>query len=126
MLLGCDPVGDALVEDVEGERTGVNDFVVEGAEVELRAEGLLGSIAEGEDLSQDFLDYLRRDLRTAADVMVRHVITAGEDATLPELAELMTKHAIKSLPILRDGRVVGIVSRSDLVEAIARAPAMLV
>ena len=92
----------------------------------VRSDWWLGMIAEGEDLSQDFLDYLRRDLRTAADVMVRHVITAGEDATLPQLAELMTKHAIKSLPILRDGRVVGIVSRSDLVEAIARAPAMLV
>jgi CBS domain-containing protein len=36
------------------------------------------------------------------------------------------KHAIKRLPILRDGKVIGIVSRSDLVAAIARAPAMLV
>jgi CBS domain-containing protein len=35
------------------------------------------------------------------------------------------KHGIKRLPILRDGRVVGIVSRSDLVAALARAPAML-
>ena len=47
-------------------------------------------------------------------------------ATLPELAELMLKHAIKRLPVLRDGKVVGIVSRADLVAAIARTPAMLV
>lgn len=86
----------------------------------------LGVFADGEELSQDFLDYIRRDTRSAADVMVRHVITAGEHATLPELAELMTTHAIKRIPILRDGRVAGIVSRADLVAALARAPAMLV
>src|SRR5437879_3950366 len=57
----------------------------------LRRDWWLGLIAEGEELSQDFLDHLRRDLRTAADVMVRHVITANEQATVPQLAELMMK-----------------------------------
>jgi CBS domain-containing protein len=86
----------------------------------------LGVIAEGEELPQDFLDYIRRDTRTATDVMVRHVFTAQETTTLPELAELMIKHAIKRVPILRDGKLVGIVSRADLVAAIAASPAMLV
>jgi CBS domain-containing protein len=86
----------------------------------------LGVIAEGEELPQDFLDYIRRDTRTAADVMVRQVLTAEESTTLPELAELMIKHAIKRLPILRDGKLVGVVSRADLVAAIAASPAMLV
>jgi CBS domain-containing protein len=58
--------------------------------------------------------------------MVRHVFTADESTTLPQLAELMIKHGIKRLPILRDGNVVGIVSRADLIAAIARSPAMLV
>jgi CBS domain-containing protein len=58
--------------------------------------------------------------------MVRPVITAAESATLPELAETMIAHRVKRLPILRDGRLVGIVSRSDLVRAIATAPEMLV
>lgn len=86
----------------------------------------LGVIAEGEELPQDFLDYIRRDTRTAADVMVRHVFTAQEDTTLPELAELMIKNGIKRLPVLREGKVVGVVSRADLVAAIAGSPAMLV
>lgn len=86
----------------------------------------LGVIAEGEELPQDFLDYIRRDTRTAADVMVRQVFSATETTTLPELAELMIKHAIKRLPILRDGKLLGIVSRADLVAAIAASPAMLV
>jgi CBS domain-containing protein len=94
--------------------------------VRARRDWWLGVIAEGEELPQDFLDYLRRDTRTAADVMVRHVITAEEHTPLPQLAELILSHAIKRLPVLRDGKVVGIVSRSDLVAAIVRTPAMLV
>jgi CBS domain-containing protein len=86
----------------------------------------LGVIAEGEELPQDFLDYIRRDTRTASDVMVRQVFTAEESTTLPELAELMIKHAIKRLPIMRDGKLIGVVSRADLVAAIAASPAMLV
>ncbi len=48
-LLGCDPGSDSGVEDVEGQGAGVDDLIVEGAEVELRAEGLLGAGAEFED-----------------------------------------------------------------------------
>jgi CBS domain-containing protein len=94
--------------------------------VRARRDWWLGVIAEGEELPQDFLDYIRCDTRTAVDVMVRHVITAPENATLPELAELMIKHSIKRLPILREGKVIGIVSRADLVTALAGNPAMLV
>jgi CBS domain-containing protein len=37
----------------------------------------------------------------------------------------MVEHAIKRVPVLRDGKLVGIVSRADLVAAIARMPALL-
>ena len=93
--------------------------------VRARRDWWLGVIAEGETLPEDFLDYLRQDMRTAADVMVRPVHTAVESTTLPELAEAMIKHTVKRLPVLRDGKVVGVVSRSDLVAAIARDPTML-
>jgi CBS domain-containing protein len=94
--------------------------------VRVRRDWWLGVMAEGEELPQDFLDYLRQDTRTAADVMVPHLITINEDNTLPQIAELMIKHAIKRLPVLREEKLVGIVSRADLVAAIARTPAMLV
>jgi CBS-domain-containing membrane protein len=94
--------------------------------VRARRDWRLGVIGEGEAPPQDFLDYLRQDTRTAADVMVRHVIAVEEQTALPELAELMINHGIKRLPVLRDGKVVGIVNRADLVTAIARSPAMLV
>ncbi len=86
----------------------------------------LGLIAEGEELSQDYLDYLRGDTRSAGEIMARSVVTADPDATLPQLAELMVAHGVTRIPILRNRRVIGIVSRSDLVAAIARTPATLV
>lgn len=94
--------------------------------VRTRRDWWLGVIAEGEEMPQDFLDYIRRDTRSASDVMVKHVLTIDEQTTAPQIAELMLKHAVKRLPVLRDGKLVGIVSRADLVAAIARTPGMLI
>ena len=91
-----------------------------------RRDRWLTLLAEGERLGQEFLDYIRADGRSAAEVMVRDVRTAREQTALPELAEMMIQHGVKRIPIVKDGRVVGIVARSDLVRAIADAPAMLV
>jgi CBS domain-containing protein len=91
-----------------------------------RRDWWLGMLAEGEELPQALLDYMRRDTRTAADIMARHVITADRATTLPGLAEQMIAHGIKRIPIIGNGRVVGIVSRADMITALARAPAMLV
>jgi CBS domain-containing protein len=96
------------------------------ASVQARRDWWIGQMAEGEEMSREFLEYLRVDTRTAADVMATGIITADERASVPQLAELMVNHEIKRVPILRDGRLVGIVSRADLVAAIARAPAMAV
>ena len=53
-----------------------------------------------------------------ADVMTRDVVTAGEESTLREIADLFLKHGIKRVPILRDRSVVGVVSRVDLLQAL--------
>lgn len=52
------------------------------------------------------------------DVMTSDIVTADENASLAEVSELMLKHAIKRVPIVRDGMVVGIVSRVDLLQAL--------
>lgn len=82
----------------------------------------LGLIAEGETLSLDFLDYLREDHKAASDLMVRQVVTATPKTTLAELAEMMISHGVKRIPIIDGGSLVGIVSRSDLLRAIAGTP----
>lgn len=55
---------------------------------------------------------------TAKEVMTKVVVTATEDAPLWEIAETLEKKKIKRLPIVRDGHVVGIVSRANLLQAL--------
>jgi CBS domain-containing protein len=56
---------------------------------------------------------------TADDVMTKKVTTAAEDTPLSRLAGMMITRRINRVPILRDGKLVGIVSRADLVRALA-------
>jgi CBS domain-containing protein len=57
----------------------------------------------------------------AENVMTRPVISVGEDADLSEIARTLDKHKIKRLPVLRDGKLVGIISRADIVRALSQA-----
>jgi predicted transcriptional regulator len=63
----------------------------------------------------------RRPVQTAADVMTRTVIALAEVDTVTEAARTLTHHRIKRAPVLRDGRVVGIVTKSDLLRPYLRA-----
>lgn len=55
----------------------------------------------------------------AGDVMTKEVIHVSEQTPLGDLVGLMEKHNIKRLPVLSDGKLVGIVSRADLLRALA-------
>lgn len=63
-------------------------------------------------------DYLRSHSHHVADVMTRDVVTADEETDLKEIAGLMQRKGIKRVPIVRDGRVVGIVSRANLLQGL--------
>ena len=66
--------------------------------------------------------YLKSHGLTARDVMTREPITVTEDTPLEEIAMLLERKAIKRVPVLRDGKLVGIVSRADLLHGlVARA-----
>ena len=64
-------------------------------------------------------DYLRAHGQRAEDVMTREVVTASEDTPLPQLAALLEKHHVKRVPVVRQGRLVGIVSRANLLQGFA-------
>ena len=54
---------------------------------------------------------------TAFDIMTRDVITVTAETTIRELAEIMTRHRIGSVPVVDDkGALIGIVTESDLIE----------
>jgi CBS domain-containing protein len=82
----------------------------------------LNLLAEGTDLAPSFMECISVENQRARNLMVGPVITASPDATLPDLADLLVRHHIKRLPILRNGKLVGIVSRADLIRALARTP----
>jgi len=67
----------------------------------------------------DAEEYIKAHAKQVADIMTRNVITAEPDTPLQEIAEILEKYTIKRVPIVRDGRLVGIVSRANLVQAIA-------
>ena len=78
-----------------------------------RREWWLALLAEGEALSPDFLSGFRRPERVASDIMSRPVITVAEDTDTGEIARLLAAHRIKRVPVVRNGQVVGIVSREN-------------
>ena len=69
-------------------------------------------------------DYVKSHGRHAQDVMTRSVVSVGEDAPLDEIAATLEKHRIKRVPVVTDGKVVGIVSRANLLHGlVATKPA---
>jgi CBS domain-containing protein len=52
---------------------------------------------------------------TARNVMSTGLVTIGEEASLEEAARLMVKKRFKKLPVLRDGKLVGIITSMDIV-----------
>lgn len=67
----------------------------------------------------DAQDYIKSRSHRVADVMTRDLVTVTEDTPVGEIAKILETRRIKRVPVLRDGKVAGIVSRTDLVRALA-------
>ncbi|MBB4238238.1 CBS domain-containing protein [Rhizobium esperanzae] len=65
--------------------------------------------------------FVKRCAWRVGDVMTPDPLTIDEDAALSRVAELMQERGIKRIPVLRDGKLVGIVSRADLLQVIYSA-----
>jgi CBS domain-containing protein len=104
-----------------------------------QAGDLVGVITEGDLLRRDELgterdrpwwlrllvsparqaaDFTRAHGRHVRDVMTPAVISVAHDAKLEEVVATMEQNRVKRLPVTRDGRVVGVISRSDLLRAL--------
>lgn len=64
-------------------------------------------------------DVLARGGDLVSDIMTRSVITVGEDTDPETIAGMLIEQKIRRLPVVRDGEVVGIISRSDLIRLFA-------
>jgi CBS domain-containing protein len=70
-------------------------------------------------LGDSAVDYVREHGRRVSDVMTSDPITVTEDATLEEIVDAMETNGVKRLPVMKDGRLVGLVSRANLMQAVA-------
>ena len=64
-------------------------------------------------------EYVKAHARMVGDIMTRTVVTATPETSLRAIAELLEKNSIKRVPIVKSRKVVGIVSRANLVQALA-------
>lgn len=70
---------------------------------------------------QHFGEELRRALGTTAkDIMTQKVITVDPEAEVEDVATLMVEKRVNPIPVVEDGRLVGIVSRTDLIKLLVR------
>ena len=112
-------ISGAPVLDADGRLVGV---VSEG-DLMRRLEGDAGRrswwlklLASPEERARD---YTKSHGRLAGDVMTREVVTVAEDTPVGEIAHLLERRRIKRVPVVRDGKVVGIVSRANLLHGLA-------
>jgi CBS domain-containing protein len=66
-------------------------------------------------------DYVHTHARKVGDLMTRDVVTVSESTSLADAVTLMQAHNVKRLPVIEQGRVVGIVARADLLKALVKA-----
>ncbi len=125
-LLSDSGISAAPVQDRDGRLLGMvseGDLLRPvGQEIAEKRAWWLNILADGTDLSPTFLESIRVGNRLARDLMMTPVVTASPETTVPVLADMLVRHHVKRLPIVRDGKLVGIVSRADLVRALALHP----
>jgi CBS domain-containing protein len=85
-----------------------------------RQEHWLEMLSEGLELAPEFLKGILEQNSKVHTVMSKGVITVTEDMPAREVAHLMYTKNIKRVPVVRDGKLVGILSRSDLIRALSQ------
>ncbi len=84
---------------------------ISGAPVTGKNGKIIGVVSEA--------DIVAKKGKDVKSIMTKKIICAAEDDPVERIAQLMTTHSIKRLPVMRGDKIVGIVSRADIVSAIA-------
>lgn len=78
---------------------------------------ILGGIIYLDSFAQYFEELKKTVAQKVEELMTEDVIKINEDANNEEMATLMVEHNINRLPVVRDGKLVGIVSRADIIKS---------
>ena len=121
-------VGGAPVVDGDGTVIGLlndDDLIVQDVRLHVPTVlSLLGAYLELPSSQHKFENELRKAVgATVGDVMSREPTMCREDDTLEQVATLMHEENLRRLPVVRDGKLVGIVARGDVLRAlVSRGP----
>jgi CBS domain-containing protein len=88
------------------------------AGTETRRPWWLRILASEETVAQD---YIKARAHRVENVMTRDVVTVSPDTPLQEVANLLESKRIKRVPVVSNGQLVGIVSRANIIQAVASA-----
>lgn len=80
---------------------------------------LAGIISEKDFIQLAFYDSI--DEAKVSDFMITDVITMGKEASLLEISELFMNSNYKRIPILEDNKLIGIISRKDILKYILKS-----
>lgn len=121
-LMACHNISGLPVVDSEGYLQGIiteSDLLLKGQIAMPDARAQKNSIfAPHPDGVQEA--YRRSHETLVEDAMTRKVLTFMEDSLASDIAREMIEHAVNRVPIVRDRKVVGIVSRRDIILALAK------
>ena len=120
-LLAARGISAVPVVDGAGKPVGI---VTEGDLIRRLADRPRGPLGWFLDMFRDpkplITQFSKAHGRVARDVMSAALVTAAETDTPERIAQLMEKHQIRRVPVVHDGKLVGIVSRADLLRAVLR------
>ena len=125
-LLGAEHISGVPVVEPDGRLVGIvteGDLIALHAGSDAREAWWLAMLAEGADLAPDYLDFLRARQDSVRAVMNSEVIAIPAETKTSEIAALMISKGVNRLPVVKDGRLAGIVTRADLVRSLSMRPA---
>jgi len=123
-LLTQHKISGIPVLDGDGKLVGIvteADLLVRNKEIHIpSAFALLGGVIWLEN-PKKFEEELKKAVAVKVkDIMTEKVYTVGEEATLEEIATLMADKKVNRVPVVREGKVIGIVSRGDIVKSLVK------
>ena len=106
-VISIDP--DATVQDVARL---LSDYNISGCPIQDGRDRMVGIVTQA--------DIIGKEGERVGDIMTPRVVSVLEDTDVDEIARILTGNRFKRVPVLRGERIVGIVSRADIVRMIAR------
>ncbi|HEV8191116.1 MAG TPA: CBS domain-containing protein [Ktedonobacterales bacterium] len=89
----------------------LSDYNISGAPVIDREGRMVGIVTQA--------DLISKEGETVRDIMTEKVVVVREHTPVDRIAQILTSNRFKRVPVVRDERVVGIVSRADIVRMMA-------